>query len=265
MDYRGVAVKVLWLFAIFLTFQVEMVAQGPADGPGGPGEASYTVSITSDQVIACPGDPLSFKAVPSETLTNPTYRWFVKEGEGGEFKLSGVYDGNTFAVDEMPDMNLYLYVECEDKPKPGGAPAKPGKVTSAVFEVEMSTSCNVNVCHQTTTGEYYGGTDFNLIPGASSVDWGSRPPAGLEQYFQEQGIIFHSEGGTIMNQEDLGIDSLYIDNTLGVNPNNNFYVRSGLNDNIFDLTFPKSLFNKKDYNFTMRFYLIMPEGGCQID
>ncbi|MBO4807162.1 MAG: gliding motility-associated C-terminal domain-containing protein [Paludibacteraceae bacterium] len=274
MDYRGVAVKVLWLFAIFLTFQVESVAQGPADGPGGPGDgpggpgdAGYTVTIQSDQVLACPGDPLSFTAVPSETLSNPTYRWYVKEGDG-EFKLSGVYDGNTFAVDEMPDMDLYVYVECEDNPAPG-KPGKPGKVISEVFEVAKSTSCNVNICHQTTTGEYYGGTDFNYAFGASSVDWNQNPPAGLEEYFSQQGIHFRGREGSIENQTELGV-SLYIDDSMKVNPNNKFYVQrprgaQGVNADLFDLRFDADKFSGKNYSFTMRFYLILPPGGCNVE
>ena len=235
--------------------------------PGVADDPDYTVTIQSDQVLACPGDPLFFTAVPSVTLVNPTFRWFVKEGDG-EFALSGVYEGYTFAIDEMPDADLYLYVECEDKPKPG-APTRPGKVRSEVFEVAKSTvSSNVPLGRRTTTGEFFRGTDFNYKFGASSVDWNSNPPAGLEEYFSEQGIQFRGREGSLENQTELGV-SLWIDDKLKLNSKNKFYVQrprgdQGVNADLFDLRFDADKFSGRNYAFAMRFYLILPPGGCSV-
>lgn len=235
-------VKIFYIFTLLLSFQVEVLAQ------------DYTVTINSDQMDACPGDPLSFTAVASKHFEKPvTYTWYLMEGE--DWVKKGVFNSNSFAVEEMPNNDLYVKVECQEEAKP--------IVTSDVYEVKLSSSCELKVCHQTTTGEYFGGTDFNLLNGADHIDWTQKPPAGLEEYFSEQDIKFESKDGVIKNQKDLDVN-LRIDDSLGVNPNNNFYVKEHVNDDFFTIRFSKEKFNKKNYNFTMRFYLIMPEEDCQI-
>lgn len=242
--YIGRVVKMFAVFALLSVFHMEVFSQ-PAEN---------TVVITSDQMDACPGDPLSFVAVASKPLPpKAKYNWYVENGD--TWVLSGVYAGdNTFGMNAMPDEDLVIKVVVEDGPKL--------KIESDPYVVRKSTNCAINICHQTTTGDYYGGTDFNPTGDRDAINWGTHPPTGLEEYFSEQGIVFESSGGAIVNQQELDID-LHVDDSLGVNPNNNFYVSSG-ELKPFKIRFPTNLFDKKYYNFTMRFYLIVPE-SCEFD
>lgn len=237
LDNKKHWAKLIVAFALLSFFQVDILAQ------------SYTLSINATQMDACPGDPLSFSAVASKNLVNPTYRWYLLEGE--TWKLSGVYGTNTFAWD-MPDNDVSLKVECVSEGEP--------IVVSDVVTVNRAENCASKICHQTTTGEYYGGTDFNKT-GDGAIDWSQEPPSNLEEFFSEQGIRFSGDNGinsSIKNQKDLGVD-LYIDDSLGVNPNNSFYVVEGANASLFNIRFPRALFVDSYYRFTMRYYMILPE------
>lgn len=225
-----------------------------------------SAEITTFNVsVACPKDPVAFEVqnVVVDEKLHFSYDWMISSDEV-TWKSQGrlTIPSNTF---EMPDHDLYVRVNATAYNENGD------EVASRLFDatIGQKTDCKVKDCHQTTTGEYYGGTDFNLMSGATSVDWSTTPPAGLEQYFAEQGIQFKAlesgYDGKIMNQEDLGVP-LHIDDELGVNPNNNFFVKENVNGKFFDLTFPRSQFAEQTYRFTMRFYVIIPaNSSCHIN
>lgn len=219
-------------------------------------------------VAACPKDPVAFEVqhVAVDDKLHFSYEWATSIDES-DWKSQGklTIPSNTF---EMTDHDLYVRVIATAYNEDGDEVAK----QTYKATVLQKTECKVKDCHQTTTGEFYGGTDFNLMSGASSVDWSTTPPAGLEQYFSEQGIVFKALAsgydGKIMNQEDLGVP-LHIDDSLGVNPNNHFYVKDHVNNQFFQIFFAHDKFAEQTYRFTMRFYLIMPENkpgiGCGFD
>ena len=211
---------------------------------------------------ACPKDPIAFEVVgvKSNASLKYTYEWSISYDNGNTWKKQGTLyvPSNAFSMGES-DMIVRVFAE-----------AKNDEVSFSKEyrkEIKLKQSCNVKDCHQTTTGDYFGGTDFNYQYGcgAGSVNWGSVPPGCLEEYFTEQGILFQGKNGRIMNQAELGIP-LYIDDSLGVNPNNNFYVQQNVNDEFFTISFPKEKFQGHNYRFTMRFYLIIPQGvPCTFD
>lgn len=220
-----------------------------------------SASLTSfGAFFACPKDPVAFElqdVVESDEYFF-SYEWSTSIDEEN-WTPRGVFTTPSYTL-EMGEHDLWVRVK---------ASAIDRETKNVVAEktetrvVRLQTDCKVKDCHQTTTGVYYGGTDFNYKSGSSSVDWGSTPPQGLEEYFTEQGILFEGIGSDIKNQTELGVP-LHIDDSLGVNPNNNFYVRDHLNGKCFTITFPHDKFVDDSYRFTMRFYLIIPD-NCTVD
>lgn len=202
---------------------------------------------------ACPKDPIAFEVVgvkQYDTLSY-TYEWFISYDYGNTWKKQGTLyvPTNAFAMGES-DMTVRVVAEAKNDEVSFSKEYKK--------EIKLKQSCSVKDCHQTTTGEYFGGTDFNYQYGCNSVNWNTTPPGCLEEFFSEQGIIFRSMGGSIMNQSQLGIP-LHIDDSLQVNPHNNFYVQdNNVNQEFFTIAFPRNAFEGKNYRFTMRFYMIIP-------
>lgn len=211
---------------------------------------------------ACPKDPIGFEVIDMRpTPLRLVYEWFTSEdGETWRSKGLRAIPSNTL---QMPASDLYVKVLINAL-----TPEDDLKFSKEVVKkITQKTVCNIKDCRQTTTGEYHGGTDFNYAPGATSVDWGGkgsdRFPIGIEEYFSEQGIVFTCDSGELKTQEQLGIP-LYIDDSLGVNPKNNFYVKENINSSdFFYVKFPTSNPKFRDggsYRFTMRFYMILPPG-----
>lgn len=225
-----------------------------------------TAALSSNGVFAaCPKDPVAFEVEgvdESDASLTMSYEWSSSADES-TWKSHGTLTIPSYTF-EMPQHDLYVRVIARAY--------KDGDLAYSEtlnYRVLLNTTCKVKDCHQTTTGEYYGGTDFNLQSNCSSVNWNSTPPDCLEQYFEEQGIQFAVTGegkdGVIKNQSELGV-SLHIDDSLGVNPNNHFYVKENVNGEFFTLTFPKNQFAEQSYRFTMRFYIIIPaNSSCQIN
>ena len=254
-SYRAILKCIVGLLAL-LCSNIHVYAQ-----ESNPFEAA--VLFASGVTEACPKDPVGFELIGlGETEYQTAYEWFTATDDS-EWKPVGtlIVPSNIF---QMPEGTLHVRLIAHALDKEGN------EVYNREFSytVNQKAECLIKDCHQTTTGEYHGGTDFNYVYGATSIDWTKQPPTGLEEFFSEQGIHFESKGGTIMSQADLGIP-LYIDSVRGVNPNNNFYVQrpsngQGVNDEFFGIIFDTDKFAGKTYNFTMRLYIIIPEGGCEI-
>lgn len=211
---------------------------------------------------ACPGEPLFFELEdidPVPVGSEYRFEWYTST-DGVTWNSKGAYKTYTYTL-EMPDNAFYIKVHASQTMPHGLL----GSVNETYVEkkIALSSNCKENVCHQTTTGDYFSGTDFDHT---GSVDWSQTPPGNLEQFFSDQGIIFsetysknHPDNkGEVMNQEKLGYP-LYIDDSLGVNPHNNFYViKTNVNSGFFSIKFPNEMYKGKTYRFTMRFYLIIP-------
>ncbi|MBR5695463.1 MAG: gliding motility-associated C-terminal domain-containing protein [Paludibacteraceae bacterium] len=247
--------KKLTLLLCVLLFPLGVSAQAVTN----PFENAYLSSFGITK--ACLNEPIAFEVMGVET--NPdlklSYQWFLSS-DGVNWTPRGTITvpSNTFL---MGNGDLHVKVEAHAKDGAGVV------LFTRDFQTKLTQKedCRLMECHQTTTGEYFGGTDFNLLKGATRVDWHQTPPTGLEEYFTEQGIVFSGIDGDIKSQRELNIP-LYIDSVMGVNPNNNFYVKEHVNNDFFTIKFLKTRFQGSRYRFTMRFYMIMPEGvDCKID
>ena len=262
----------LWLIA-FLFIPVYMVAQpDPGAGPGGPGDPAgpgrpipdpFEKAMFSNGGVmeACPKEPIAFEltGVHRDAELSYVYQWFTSTNNV-DWKNVGTLtiSSNTF---QMPDSEFWVKVI---------ATAYDGNKElykhEYVSHIPLRQDCKTKECHQTSTGEYYGGTDFTYDNEAHQVDWGHRnkdhsdddvPPTGFEEYFSEQEIVFSCDPGSIVTQDDLGVKfALESDSS-----KNNFYFKDGhVNGTFFSVLFPVAKYKNSTYRFTMRFYIILPNG-----
>lgn len=239
--------KSLLLFCAFL-FSLSIFAQPVPPDPF----ATASLSASCNVIEACPQEPVAFE------LTNIgetkefvcSYEWATsKQGEVWTDVRKLTVPSKTYMMEEQ-DLNVRLIAT---------AYFNDAEVYTHEFKysVKQRKDCKIKECHQTSTGEYYGGTDFNFLPGASFVDWSRNPPEGLEEYFTKQGIEFIGKSGSIQTQTDLGVP-LHIDDSLNLGGSNHFYVQNNVNGDFFTIHFPHDRFENNNYRFTMRFYLILP-------
>ena len=207
-------------------------------------------SLSSDQATYCANDPIILKVdgfastVKSLDLMQSSDKitWTgVASVEGN----SGVF------VQDMPSGLIYYKVKDHIS----------STETNVVRIYENTGSDCASICHTTSTGEYFSGTDFNLSQGCSSVDWSQTPPGCLESYFSEDKIIFKKGGVNGDVKTEWGYTP-HLDDSLNVT--NSYFVTNSPNSNICELRFPKDIFSDKYYRFTMRTYLVM-SGPCQFD
>lgn len=219
------------------------------------------LSSSCDVMSACPGEPVAFEL--ENVVDNKD---FVYMYEWSKSKNGVIWEDNRKLT--VPSKTYMMWENDLSVKLVAHASFEGTEVYSHEFDftVNQRRDCKIKSCHLTTTGEYYGGTDFNLEYGATSVDWSTIPPRGLEEYFSEQNIEFQGiVPGKIMNQEQLGVP-LHIDDSLKVNPNNNFYVYDAPNDQFFAIRFPRWRFEQNRYRFTMRFYMIIPANkSCEMN
>ncbi|MCK9154935.1 MAG: HYR domain-containing protein, partial [Paludibacteraceae bacterium] len=214
-------------------------------------------TITSVQ-SACENDPV-FLSVSGYNPTDKIQWWISDNGttwEGfGNITIAVTKDGegtSSIVLQKMPANDIWVTTSVYGRPANGDYKR----------QIKLNTTnCQNTVCRTTTTGDYFQGTDFDHD---GPVNWNTTPPENLVQFFSDNNVKFQGKSGQLVNQEYLGVP-LYIDDSLGVNPNNNFYVKKGaVNESFFSIKFPNDLYRGKSYCFTMRFYLIVPK-GCNWD
>ncbi|HOU68951.1 MAG TPA: hypothetical protein PKW49_10335 [Paludibacteraceae bacterium] len=249
-------VRITVLLASFFVLSLPVFSQVGSD----PFE-SMTLSLVDNSIhLACPDDPLLFSVDNVEPVDQPateryTFFWSTS-ADSITWKPVGNYQNSFTYSQNMTNAPFYIKVDASYY----SMDPQPKFTKSLGMKISLAPNCKQNVCRQTTTGDYFNGTDFDREDSLNTtIDWNSVPPGNLKQYFSDQGIVFKAKSGAIMNQNELGY-SLYIDDSLNVNPHNHFFVKEGnVNESFFSITFPNSLYRGKTYRFTMRFYLIVPK------
>ena len=150
--------------------------------------SGYAQTITADVDKACSRTPIYLKATgfPDDKIGVDFY---VKAGDG-EFVAWGsdvyaVYDNEGYksakAIIPMDSTGLDMVFAAVAN----GEKFDPTK--ACMVEVKNTTDCPKE-CHQTSTGDYFNGTDFNPSKDAAAgcngvVDWSLTPPGCLESFF----------------------------------------------------------------------------------
>lgn len=153
---------------------------------------AFAQELTVDGVestTACPGNPIVLQAAGFDT--DVTTVDFYRSKNGGAFEVVGSAigaDGVFVYVDDMGDTNYSYYA------KAGGKQSNVVTVNQAP-ENECATAC-----HQSSTGDYFNGTDFNPKGGSqttsNTIDGSliNDPDGDVESYFDDYDVIFKNEG-----------------------------------------------------------------------
>lgn len=152
---------------------------------------------------------------------------------------AGVY---TYVDDMGSEKVMYQFVDQAKKSQ------KSNTVT-----ISVNTDCP-GICHTTTTGEYYLGTDFNPEDGCSTSQIDFNTNSCLQNHFEANGITFK---GCPSGQVQKGWNTTDKDASAGVVGSNYYYVFHGgqCSNTPFVLTFDRGRYLNKSFRFTMRLYL----------
>lgn len=221
----------------------------------------------STSTSACVGEPIvltgsGFKSSDSNRLVAADV--FVSYDGGSTWdkaQVTAVEDPTTHLIKCVLDMGnraaRYYMVNQE----------VPSQKTNSV-SVTVSNDCEA-VCHTTSTGDYFLGTDFNPTNGnPSSINWGTTPPGNLISYFQDNNIRFWrfngGGNGSVERNWTYAGQVPYLDRDPDADPYNNYYYVFRPNDcsdgTPFKLGFPRRDFANKYYRFVMRMYVDL--SGC---
>lgn len=227
--------------------------------------SGYAQTITADVNKACSRTPIYLKATgfPDDKIGVDFY---VKAGDG-EFEAWGsdvyaVYDNEGYksakAIIPMDSTGLDMVFAAVAN----GEKFDPTK--ACMVEVKNTTDCPKE-CHQTSTGDYFNGTDFNPSKDAASgcngvVDWSLTPPGCLESFFADEDVEFSAVKPGLGLQNTVGGYVPYLDKEKNLT-DNSYYVFTPVNQP-FTLVYPRD-YAGKYYRFNMRLYVKMDECGSE--
>ncbi|MCQ2206590.1 MAG: gliding motility-associated C-terminal domain-containing protein [Paludibacteraceae bacterium] len=209
--------------------------------------ASATLTLTPDVKESCPSEAIVLTCASTTDITGHYLVYEYSYSPSGPWTYaSSMTRLKKIAVD-FPDDQEICYYRVSD--------AQTGE-TSAVTSVSRSTSSDCAVtCNQTTTGEYYLGTDFDpLTPGGQ----GSIPD-GVQSHFGDHHIAFDKGGvGDYKIISDLTSEfggNVHIDDSLGVAGKNYYYFFENPNTSVVTLSFDPKYVCGQSYRYTMRLYI----------
>jgi hypothetical protein len=218
---------------------------------------------------------LSLKSDTGKVCAGSAFLLTSSGGNGQILRYEKSYDGSKWlllkktaevmAADNMSETysTVYYRVTSED-----------GSIQSPAIAISQLTdnSCSKS-CHQTSTGDFFQGTDFNPLSGTGTK--ATTIPDSVVSYFDDYSIYFSS--GDVTDYHITSDLSNFLPS--GEKPykdsiNSNYYMavdQKNLNGRIAKLTFGQkdqngnfvfpNPFNGKTYRYTMRFY-ISPGQTC---
>ncbi|MCQ2192970.1 MAG: gliding motility-associated C-terminal domain-containing protein [Paludibacteraceae bacterium] len=220
--------------------------------------AAATLTLSSDVDLACPGEAIVLSV---STTSEHNGHWFGYKYSYDKSKWEYVQSMtrlNHIATDMSTDASVTkVYYQVFDDDLNEG---------SNIIEVEKNTSAECSkTCHQTSTGDYFSGTDFNPESGITST----KPtiPSEIVDFFGENDIEFScNECGDYSISTNLsslyGTMSPSLDDKSG-NPNYYYiYNINPSNNKPFTYKFKCSTYVGKNYRYTMRFYLMKTNPDC---
>lgn len=206
--------------------------------------------LTSDVDRSCVGMPIVLTASGFSGTTG-ILDWTVSTDGGSSWDVveSTLHSGaNNIIVPNMPNAENVMYQV-----------VLRNTTEKATVSIGLETDCP-DMCHTTTTGEYYMGTDFTP---KDSFNASVSVPNDIYHHFNDAGIGFAGKDGA----------SYSVTQDFGYMPHNmaslesNFYYCMGLNgtgfvNDPFTLVFPTAGNWGKSYRFTARLYFVFPDNGC---
>ncbi|MBR2261249.1 MAG: hypothetical protein IJ916_06065, partial [Paludibacteraceae bacterium] len=214
---------------------------------------------------ACAGDPLYFSV--NTFAATDTLQWYYSK-DGSSWHKYKETTHNSCVFDEMPsdisyqqggDYYFSVYVEKLNKPE----------TASNVASVKLlTTNCNETVCRQTSTGDYYFGTDFDPTSGSYGQDYSG---SNVIDYFPE-GVILETGMAAKIIDDNMLVDSPrdYNHNKFAFpnkphqsKGNNSYIAYNASNGYLFQLKYDNRIFKGKAYSMLIRVYFYKPSNCDQ--
>lgn len=208
--------------------------------------------LQADESVVCPGYPIFFSASGfNSSGTRETFYW-EKSSDKTTWTVFGTTMGELYASADMDDKATMYYRVRNTQNE-----------ISNVVTVKLNTdkSCE-KVCHVTTTGDFFDGTDFDPVGQADTA----HIPNGVVNYFSENNIVFASAG--ISNYKITGdVTSFFGGYTPqmdgDITGSNYYYVVENPNARAYSVAFPANENVGKTYRFVMRMYVKVTPGCNQ--
>lgn len=230
----------------------------------------YAQTLTADENSACPGSPivLSASGFSSDVRAVDFYRSPV---ERDEWKPIG--------TNSHPDRNgVFLFVDDMGSTavRYRAVPQDGSRIPVGPVTISLSTDCALT-CHETSTGDYFNGTDFNVIGG------GTKGPvtvpgnqinddSKIESFFSDYDVVFKKTDGCGYGEvsNDFGHYFGDLKPKADSSQYSNYYWFSNgkdLNCNPFEYTFKMygptkrdTVWDERYYRMVMRTYLVKSPG-----
>lgn len=227
-------------------------------------EANAEISISTKNNQACPGYPIEISATKTGTHTgNYTMLQYRLEGSNTWVDNAEIPTKDNLFVADMDVNASKMYFRLVDCGTDGHPTAT---ISNTVTISKQTVDCPIS-CHQSSTGDYFNGTDFDKEHGVST----DHPsiPSQIVDFFEESNVTFISNENNYKVSTDLssvfGSQIPYLD-TLGDNKKNanSYYIYTDQpgQSSPFFLNFNAYKYEFKSYRYTMRFYLIKTGASC---
>ncbi|MCB9017856.1 MAG: hypothetical protein H6544_04570 [Prevotellaceae bacterium] len=207
-------------------------------------------TISADETSACENDPVVLKAEGFASSVK-AIDW-LRSTDGTNWTTVRSTSGNvgTF-VDDMPGMAVRYKAKDQNS----------ATITNTVT-VTLSTNCAA-ICHTTSTGDYFSGTDFDPESGVTTPT--PAIPSEVVNYFEENDITLISQNSTYEVTTDLSSQFGSYVPSLDEGGNSNYYymyTNPPSSSQPFEYRFKCSTYVGKHYRYTMRFYLLKKSDNC---
>lgn len=220
-------------------------------------------TLTTDVSKACDGEAIVLTATGYEPTVQAVNFYAIVGGTTKTVGAAYYKGGVATSVYDMTGEDVTFYAESQ------GSKVKTPNVT-----VTVNTDCP-NKCHQSSTGEYINGTDFDVLPSNSSSPVSYKPAesATIESHFGDYDVQFKinecSDGRAVTNDVSSYLGFLPKDNA---SQYSNYYWVSGntfseINCAPFTFSFKmygnsrwEPVWDEKYYRLAMKVYIVKQKG-----
>lgn len=227
--------------------------------------SANAAEIKADVDKACPGDAIVLTATGFDNKTKAV-NFYAIDGDKNVVIGSSYYvNGKATAVYDMKSSAVSFYAVSQETKE------RVGEIV-----VKLNTDCP-NKCHQSSTGDYINGTDFNPSSDPTSERPDTRNPAydiPLQSYFGEYDVQFTVEklGASNAITNDIGsfFGTLPVSSSASLPHSNYYWINggSGISNAPFSYNFHltdangRPIWDENYYRMKMKVYMMKMDGQC---
>lgn len=212
--------------------------------------SAYAQALRTNSNEVCFGEPVVLSI--SNFGSGAVFVYKSEDGGNSFKKVASSGADKTGTITYVENMQREVVYYFEDQ--------KNSSLKTSPVKITLKSNCK-EVCHTTTTGEYYLGTDFNPTNGCNENQIDFNSLNCLENHFRTNGITFRGCVGSkvVRGWKPNGRGSTDRDVQEGVEGLNYYNVFNGgsCNNTPFTLIFDEKQYYGKSFRFTMRLYVDM--------